>query len=294
MDGVFSRSWKLTQLSFSVIREDKELLIFPMLSAFFSLAVLAAFWLPLETFWHPTDSAHHSSLLGWGLLFLLYFALNFCATFFSVCAVHIIKKRLEGGKEPLSESFAFAFSRLHLIASWSLMAATVSVLLRMLESLAGDRESANPLNLVLGILMGIVLAGLKLSWSIVTLFVVPAMVYKELGPLDAIKDSTQAIKKTWGESLARHYGLGLVQFLVLLGGIVVFGGFAAAVASLNPQPAVLWTLAVLFVAYLVVVVMVFSMANTVFNTALYAYASTGKIPEGYSKDVLENAFRPKS
>jgi hypothetical protein len=266
MEGVFSRSWKLTQLSFSVIRGDKELLIFPFLSAFFSLAVLAAFWMPLQTFWNQTSSSSpsgHSSLLQWGLLFLLYFALNFCATFFSVCAVYIVKKRLEGGKEPLSESFAFAFSRIHLIASWSLVAATVSVVLRMLESLAGGRKSANPINLVAGLLVSLLLAGLKISWSIVTLFVVPAMVYKDLGPLDAIKDSTQAIKKTWGESLAR-------------------------------QTAVFLTIAVLLAAYVTVVVMVFSTANTVYNTALYAYASTGKIPEGYSKDVLENAFRPKS
>jgi hypothetical protein len=293
MEGVFSRSWKLTQLSFSVIREDKELLIFPFLSAFFSLAVLAAFWMPLHTFWSQSGSSQHSPLLQWGLLFLLYFALNFCATFFSVCAVHIVKKRLEGGKEPLSESFAFAFSRVHLIASWSLVAATVSVLLRMLKSLAGNRKSANPLNLVAGLLMSLVLAGLKISWTIVTLFVVPAMVYKDLGPLDAIKDSTQAIKKTWGESLARHYGLGLVEFLVLLGGIVVFGGLGLVLGSASQQTAVILTLASFLVAYVVVVVMVFSTANTVYNTALYAYASTGQIPEGYSKDVLENAFRPK-
>jgi hypothetical protein len=294
MESVFSRSWKLTKLSFSVIRGDKELLIFPVLSALFSLAVLAAFWMPLQTFWNQTASTGHSSVLQWVLLFLLYFILNFFATFFSVCAVHIIKKRLEGGKEPLSESFAFAFSRIHLIISWSLVAATVSVLLRMLESLAGGRKSANPVSIVVGLLMSLILVGLKISWSIVTLFVVPAMVYKELGPLDAIKESTLAIKKTWGESLVRHYGLGLVEFLVMVVGIVVLGGLGLVLASFTAQTAVYVTMGLLLAAYVIVVFMVFSMANTVYNTALYAYASTGEIPEGYSKDVLENAFRPKS
>ena len=123
MDNVFSRSWALTKLSFGVIKEDKELLVFPFLSAFFSLLVLAAFWLPLETVF-----AHHegrSSVNYWSLLFLIYFILMLFSTFFSICAVHIIKKRLEGGTEGLGESFTFAFSRMNHIVTWSLVSATV-------------------------------------------------------------------------------------------------------------------------------------------------------------------------
>ena len=65
----------------------------------------------------------------------------------------------------------------------------------MLENLAGNRSESNPLGLVVNLLISFFVMGLKLSWSIVTLFVIPAMVYKDLGPFEAIKDSTQTLKK---------------------------------------------------------------------------------------------------
>lgn len=45
------------------------------------------------------------------------------------------------------------------------------------------------------------------------------------------------------------------------------------------------------VLYFIIVMLVFSVANTVFNTALYVYADTGKIPEGYSQEILSIAFK---
>jgi hypothetical protein len=291
--GVFSRSWALTKLSFSVISDDKELLVFPFLSAFFSLLVLAAFWLPLRIFVEEPSSINRSSLVFWGALFLLYFILTLLSTFFSVCAVHIIKKRLEGGTEGLSESFSFAFSRMNLIVSWSLVSATVSTLLRMLESAVNNRRENNPMGMVVELIVGLFVAGLKLSWSIVTLFVIPAMVYKDLGPFEAIKDSTQAIKKTWGESLIRNYGLGFIQFLVLLIGLGVLLLLAIGLGIGGGSTMSVVIMGALAVAYIVVVVAVFSMANTVYNTALYAYAATGQIPQGFNQEILENAFKTK-
>ena len=159
----------------------------------------------------------------------------------------------------------------------------------MLESAVRDRERANPLGFVLDILLNVLIAGLKLSWTIVTLFVIPAMVYKDLGPFEAIKDSTQAIKKTWGESLVRSYGLGFIQFFVLLIGVGALVLLGMALSSALGMIVVGLAIA----AYVIVVFAVFSMVNTVFNTALYAYAATGEVPKGFSRDVLENAFRSK-
>ena len=37
MFNTFGRSWELTKLSFRVIKEDKELLLFPLLGGLFSI-----------------------------------------------------------------------------------------------------------------------------------------------------------------------------------------------------------------------------------------------------------------
>ena len=47
----------------------------------------------------------------------------------------------------------------------------------------------------------------------------------------------------------------------------------------------------LAVIYVLGVVLVFNVASSIFNTALYVYADTGKIPKGYGKEILHDAFK---
>ena len=46
MAGVFSRSWHITKLSFRVIKQDKELLLFPILAGIFSIIFIFAMLFP--------------------------------------------------------------------------------------------------------------------------------------------------------------------------------------------------------------------------------------------------------
>src|SRR5262249_12538519 len=134
----------------------------------------------------------------------------FVATFFNVCVVYTTKVRLEGGDATFWQSLGFAFSRIHLILAWSLVAATVGMLLHGLDNMA--RRAGGLGKVVLAILRSI----LGAAWSLITIFVVPAMVYEGLGPFAAIKRSIDTLRATWGESLIRYYGLGFVQFVLLL------------------------------------------------------------------------------
>jgi len=70
------------------------------------------------------------------------------------------------------------------------------------------------------ILLYITRSILGMVWGIVTIFVIPGMVYYNLSPFDAIKKSVAVLKKTWEESLIRYYGSGLAQFLFIVVGII--------------------------------------------------------------------------
>jgi len=48
------------------------------------------------------------------------------------------------------------------------------------------------------------------GWGLITAFVIPLMVYQDIGPIDAIKRSGAIFKKTWGENLIRVFGVGLM------------------------------------------------------------------------------------
>jgi len=219
------------------------------------------------------------------VLFVTYFGLSFIATFFNVCVVYTTRTRLAGGDATFMDSIKFALSRIHLIAVWSLVSASVGLLLRAIDELAERTGGVG--KVLLFILRGL----MATAWSIMTIFVVPAMVYRSLGPIDAIRDSVGTLKRTWGESLVRHFGLGLAAFVCALPAFVIA---AAGIALLSSQPVVGGLLFGLGALGLLAVSIVFGVANTVFNTVLYHWASHGSAAEGFDASLLSGAFAPRS
>lgn len=287
--NAFSRSWMITKLSFAVINKDRELLAFALLSFIFSTAFAIAMIFPsvLPALVDGNFSRESLEVYQYVIVFLTYFGLAFIATFFNVCVVYTTKVRFEGGDATFGESFKFALSRIGVIIQWSLLSATVGLLLRLLHNLASR------LGKIGEIVAHIVIGLIGMAWSIVTIFVVPVLVYENVGPIDAIKKSATVIKKTWGESLIRAIGLGLVQFLVFFLIIVVTGLIGYVVTNQFGA----WGLAVTIAVgacLLLLAGLIFSVATTIFNTALYVYANNNQIAAGFNDDVVKGAFRPKN
>jgi hypothetical protein len=282
----FSRSWKITKLSFSVIKKDKELLLFPLLAGIFSIIFFLLMLFPsIITSVMKGVSSGPFGIMEYLLLFITYLGLAFIATFFNVCVIYTTKIRFEGGNATFWESINFSRSKIRLIFAWSVIAATVGLILRLIDNIA--QRSGETGRIVMNILTSI----LGMMWSIITIFVVPAMVYNNLGPMDAIKRSVGTLKRTWGESLISYFGLGLIQFLFFILGIIATFILLFVLAGLGPIGIIITV--VIALLYFLGVILVFNVANTIFNTALYVYADTGKIPEGYSQETMQNAFRPK-
>jgi len=284
--GTFARSWELTKVSFNAMKQDKELILFPILALIFSLLFIVAMVLPsILALLHFGNGIKQFGILQYVLLFILYLGLSFISTFFSVCVVYTTKKRFEGGNATFGESINFAFSRLHLIIMWSIVSATVGLVLRIIERMA------ERLGWIGRLFVNITTSILGAVWSIVTIFVVPVMVYQNLGHFDAIKKSAEVLKKTWGESIIRYIGFGLIEFFFLMAGIIVM--LPLIILSLNLGMHLIISEILISVLYFFGVILVFSLANSIFNTALYVYSDTGKIPRGYSKEIMANAFKRK-
>lgn len=283
--GVFARSWDITKVTFDVMLKDKELFLFPFFSSVFSLLFVFALVFPTFLVQILAGKSVVFSGLEYLVLFIIYFGLSFIAVFFNVCVVYTVKRRFDGGDSVFFEAVRFAFSKIHLIALWSLVSATVGVVLRILER-ASQRSGAGG-----RLLLNVVRGFLGMAWSVVTLFVVPVMVYDGLGPFDAIKKSAMVFRKTWGESLIKYLGLGAVQGLFTFLGVIF--GVMLIFVSLGFGPMAVVITIVLVVFYFVALSLFFSVANTVFDTALFVYADKGRVPAGYDKEILSNAFRRK-
>jgi hypothetical protein len=276
-----SRSWALVRASGAVLMQDRSLLLFPLLSGVASLAVLASFALPAVGMLalDGGDLMPVSSTPLYALGFLFYLVQYFVIFFFNTALVAAAMRQLDGGRATLGEGLRVAGSRLGSILGYACLAATVGLLLRMLQERVG---------FIGRIVVGLLGAG----WSLATFMVVPVLVARNVGPFEAVSESTGLLKRTWGENLVGQAGLGmafgLLQFvLVLASGAVVVG------AAMTGSAALVVLAIVAGLAVFLLSVLVYHALAGIYAAALYRYATQGDGALGFGADALRQAFIAK-
>jgi hypothetical protein len=278
-----SRSWGLVKASASVLRQDKELLLFPMIS-FFSLAlVLATFALPvlglglLDGLSGGGDTRISAAL--YAVAFLFYFSQYFVMFFFNAALVGAAMIRLDGGNPTLGDGLRIASSRVGSIAGYALIAATVGMVLRAIQERVG--------------FIGRIIVGLLgVGWTIATYMVVPVLVSREVGPIDAVKESAGLIKKTWGENVIGQVGLGAAFGFIFLG--VILTGIVLLVGAIMLKSVALVVLVLLATVLAVGTTgLLQSALSGIYAAALYRYATKGEGTQGFDGAALQVAFAPK-
>ncbi|HRQ35997.1 MAG TPA: DUF6159 family protein, partial [Chiayiivirga sp.] len=188
----FSRSWSLIKASAGVLAKDRELLLFPLLSAICTLIVAAAFVLPMFGLGAldglREDSGGGVSLAVYVVAFLFYLVQYFVIFFFNSALVGAAMIRLDGGDPTLRDGLRIAGSKALPILGYAAIAATVGMVLRAIQERAGWIG-----NIVVGLL--------GVAWTVASFMVVPVLVSRNIGPVDAIKESALLLKNTWGENL---------------------------------------------------------------------------------------------
>ncbi len=283
--GRFARSWEVTKLTFSVMAKEKELFVFPILSSVFSLIFLAILLVPTILISIFSGESVIFTATEYILILISYFGVAFIATFFNVCVSYTAALAFAGQEARFSTSMRFAFSRIHVIFLWTLLSATVGLIFKIIEGIARKIKG-------IGALVIMILNALfKMAWSIVTIFVIPGLVYHNLKPFAAIKKSVEVLKKTWGETLIKYIGFGIAEFMLILPAIII--GIVIAFLVLPVSFILSIIIILILIIYVIIIALVFGVANQIFNTALYAYAESGRIPGPYTQDIMQNAFRSK-
>ena len=248
-------SWDLIKASLSVLRADKELIVFPIVSGLATLLVTLTFAAPLWL------SNAFGALLGGGatvlgvvVLFLFYLVQYLVIFFANAALVGAAMIRLQGGDPTLGDGFRVAFRHLGPILGYAAIAATVGVVLRMVSERAGS-------------LGRVIISLVGFAWNVATYLVVPVLVVEGVGPLDAIKRSVTLLKKTWGEQIAGGIGVnlifGLAALLVLLIGVPLI--VLAAMSEL--WPLVIVILGLMLLAWLLLA-LVGSTLNGIYTAAV--------------------------
>ncbi|HEX5353287.1 MAG TPA: DUF6159 family protein [Rhodanobacteraceae bacterium] len=277
--GKFARTWQLMGASWRMLRQDKRLVVFPMISGVALAIIIVLFGAPVFAAFRghagPGATVQFSPSMYAGMS-LFYFFDYFVIIFFNSALIACVLKQIDGEQPTLGYGLSCAWQRLPQIFGWALLTSTVGILLRMLEQKVG--------------LVGRIIVGLLgMAWSVTSFLVVPVLVAEGSGPIESYKRSVDMLKRTWGEQIIGNVSFGLIFALFgIIPAIVLFLLVAKA-----GQTALLAVAAIL-VIYLLALALVQSTLQTIYQAAIYVYAANGEAPRGFDNQLVADAFRQKS
>jgi hypothetical protein len=284
--GRLAASWELVKESWNVLRTDKRLAIFPILSGLACTLVTIVFLAPmvlaglLDQALAGEQGARVVSAI---VAFVFYFVVSFVIIFANAALVGAVLRKLDDQSASVSDGFRVALSHLGSIAGYAAIAATVGMILRWLRDQARQSNGAFAIIGQLGVGL------LGAAWNIATFLVIPVLVVENIGPIEAIKRSVTLLKRTWGEQLIGNAGIGLVfglaSFLTLLAGV----GLIILSAALG-IPALIVGVVALVVAALLILAVIGSTLSGIYRAAVYRYAATGQVSSGFSPQLVQGAF----
>jgi hypothetical protein len=211
---------------------------------------------------------------------LFYVVAYFITLFFNTALVGAAMMRMDGENPTLGDALRIAMQRAGRIFGYACIAATVGLLLRSLE------ERVGWLGQIMIKLIGV-------GWTLATFLVVPIIVTRDVGPVEAVRESAELLRRTWGENIIGNVGLGLVFGLGYFGLALV--GVLALLAAIQAGNAVVVGLVSLLgaLAFFTLAALHATMQG-VYSAALYRYATEHTTPlPGFGPDLLEHAFGPK-
>lgn len=274
------RGWRLAKDSWAVLRADRSLTLFPVLS----FVTAAAAFVLVSAPGVAVAAVEEQEWIAVPFLLVASYVATFATVYFNVALAGAAVKSMEGHDTNLGDGLAVARERRGLIAKWALVQWAVGLLIRVLQNL-GDRGGVG--QLVSAVVSSLVGA----AWAIASFFVIPVLALEGLGPKDALARSIAVIRERWGEGIVGHATIGGAVFLVGVLPALALG--ALGYVSLDAVPALGVALLAVAVLALIAVGVIGSALNVIFRLTLFRFATEGRGSGAFADEDLAAAFRPK-
>jgi len=268
-----STSYNLVKVSFKYIKRDGELLVYSIFSLLASMAILATFiWVDIyflgfiDSLNNPEMSESVSEAYMIAYTFIYYLVFSFITFFFNTAIITSVQRRNNGEDNQLWDGLRDAMKNIKSIFIWSLINATVSTILKLLQKKFWENS----------IVWSIIVWLVGWAWNILTFFSFPLMIINKVWVKDAIKESGSLFKKTWWERAIIHVWVGLMFFfmfllLFIIWSAILFSGF-------------ILTGIILLVVGTVFLMILASTTDTIIKTILLYYAQNWALPAGLENE----------
>src|SRR3954453_717115 len=124
--GRMSRGWQLAKKSWAVLRADRSLMLFPIISFFAGVGALVLVITPGIL---ASAAADGSGVPLYIAGILAAYVLTAVAIFFQVALPARAAQSLDGKDTSVGDGFRLAFGKISAIVGWSLLQATVGLVL---------------------------------------------------------------------------------------------------------------------------------------------------------------------
>jgi hypothetical protein len=266
------RGWQLTKKSWGLLRENPDLLRFPLYGGAATI-VCALIVVGPGVFLIEDDQ----TVAGGALAVIGFYLLAVIGTYFSVGLAAAADMIFHGQKAGVGDGLAVSRERFSQIAGWAAVSTAIGIVLNALENQGAVGE-----------VVGRVLA---VGWSLITFLAVPVIAFEGTGPFATLKRSSSLFKSRWGAQVTGNIAIGGAVFLfgVLPSALLIFAGFLIW-ASASFAGALLLVIGVIGLA---ISMLVSSALSNIFGVALYRYALDGEALGGFTPDELNSAVRTK-
>ncbi|MCL4380966.1 MAG: DUF6159 family protein [Candidatus Marsarchaeota archaeon] len=270
--------WKIGKAVRGIVMKDKSLMMYPILSVVIALALLAAIF--LVGIIAAGAVAGHSLMLIVGII-LFYIAVTFSSTYISIALLIAYKKFSSGKKISIAEALSLAKPYWKNALKWAIFYSIIIMILNAIES-----RFRGIGRLAVGFIG-------SLAISAAVFFVVPVILEKNVGPIDAMKESVKTIYHQFGQTFGGFAFIDLYSAMfVVLGIIIIIASLALFGSSI--------ILNIIFIATgiigfaLVVFGAVFAATlGQVFKLIVYDYANGRPLPKGISTQMISNASKKR-
>ena len=279
--GRMRASFILFKETFRFFWADKEMIWVPIITSLMQLFLIGlavvTVIIPAGIFNSADTETTGLTLFEYGYVFLFYVIGAFTVSFTQATITHIVYTRVHGGNATLGNGLRVACAHAGNLFVWACITSTVGLILRAIA----ERSQ---------LLMKLLVMVLGAVWSVLTYFVVPAIIIDNKSAVSGIRHSGTVFKRTWGETIVSNISFSLVMFVMFfvlaiafVGLVVVTGGSAGMVVVSGS----------IFMIAIFVLILIHSVLDSVLRTLLYVYANEGTVPVDFNRELLENMLARK-
>lgn len=251
-----------------MVRSQPGLAKLPLTGGVFAVVAFVVVGVPAAVL---ADSDNEVIAIG-GIVMLAIAAYltTFVVVFFNVVLAIAGDQVIRGEHPDVGAARAMARSHLRNIATWALLSAVFSVLVRAVRRRGGVTGFAAAIGADI--------------WALVTFLVVPVLAFERIGPIAAMKRSAAMFHQRWGQQLTGGLVIGGATGLITLFGVILaIGGAVLLVAGATTTDAVAGFVIIVVGTVVGVGAAVFGGATRgVFGVALYRYIGEDRALEPFT------------